>query len=222
MREMDYFNIKYDKAYPALSAKIAPTFNSTKGYAISGFTPTAYGAEFMVFNITDSALSLDEASGNWLRILGVTFTQQTERDLTLDEYFAENANLSDPAFRNRGAASGNIILNEKNYQRIKNSIAKYGKKEFSVDAVYIQNKAIAEKTMKFLIKNMTVPKSLVGVDVFGAPHLQLGDIVSFNYKTSDNIDVIADSSKRFVVYSINHNRDLSGIKTTAYLSEVLD
>jgi len=222
MREMDYFNIKYDKAYPALSAKIAPTFNSTKGYAISGFTPTAYGAEFMVFNITDSALSLDEASGNWLRILGVTFTQQTERDLTLDEYFAENANLSDPAFRNRGAASGNIILNEKNYQRIKNSIAKYGKKEFSVDAVYIQNKAIAEKTMKFLIKNMTVPKSLVGVDVFGAPHLQLGDIVSFNYKTSDNIDVIADTSKRFVVYSINHNRDLSGIKTTAYLSEVLD
>ena len=222
MREMDYFNIKYDKAYPALSAKIAPTFNSMKGYAVSGFTPTAYGAEFMVFNITDQAVNLDETSGNWLRILGVTFTQQTERDLTLDEYFAENANLSDPAFRNKGAASGNIILNEKNYQRIKNSIAKYGKKEFSIQAPYIQNKAIAEKTMKFLIKNMTVPKTLVGVEVFGAPHLQLGDIVTFDYKTSDDIDIVADSSKRFVVYSISHNRSLDGIKTTVYVSEVLN
>lgn len=221
MREMDYFNIKYDKAYPALAAKIAPTFNSMKGYAVSGFNPTAYGAEFMVFNVTDKAISLDETSGNWLRILGVTFTQQTDRDLTLDEYFAENGNLSDPAFQ-KGAASGNIILNRQNYQRIKNSIAKYGRKEFSIDALYIQNKAIAEKTMKFLIKNMTVPRISVGVEVFGSPHLQLGDIVSFDYKTSDNVDIVADASARFVVYSISHSRDSGGMKSTIYVSEVVD
>jgi hypothetical protein len=220
MREMDYFNIKYDKAYPALSAYIAPTFNSTKGYAISGFTPTAYGAEFLVFNITDKAISLDESSGNWLRILGVTFTQQTDRDLTLDEYFAENSNLSDPEFWN-GSASGDIVLNKKNYQRIKNSIAKYGKKEFSVDAMYIQNKSIAENTMEFLIKNVTVPKKAVGLDVFGAPNLQLGDIVSFDYKDGTT-DIIADSTTRFVVYSIAHNRQGDGIKNTIYVSEVID
>jgi len=220
MREMDYFNIKYDKAYPALSAYIAPTFNSTKGYAISGFTPTAYGAEFLVFNITDKAISLDESSGNWLRILGVTFTQQTDRDLTLDEYFAENSNLSDPEFWN-GSASGNIVLNKKNYQRIKNSIAKYGKKEFSVDAMYIQNKSIAENTMEFLIKNVTVPKKAVGLDVFGAPNLQLGDIVSFDYKDGTT-DIIANSTTRFVVYSIAHNRQGDGIKNTIYVNEVID
>lgn len=220
MREMDYFNIKYDKAYPALSAYIAPTFNSTKAYAISGFSPTAYGAEFLVFNITDKAVSLDENSGNWLRILGVTFTQQTDRDLTLDEYFAENSNLSDPEFWN-GAASGNIVLNKKNYQRIKNSIAKYGKKEFSVDALYIQNKSIAENTMKFLIKNVTVPKKAVGIEVFGIPHLQLGDIVSFDYQDGTT-DIIADSTTRFVVYSIAHNRQGDGIKSTIYVSEVVD
>ena len=220
MREMDYFNIRYDKAYPALSAYIAPTFNSTKGYAISGFTPTAYGAEFLVFNITDKAISLDESSGNWLRILGVTFTQQTDRDLTLDEYFAENSNLSDPEFWN-GAASGNIVLNKKNYQRIKNSIAKYGKKEFSVDAMYIQNKSIAENTMKFLIKNVTVPKKAVGLEVFGVPHLQLGDIVSFDYQDGTT-DIIANSTTRFVVYSIAHNRQGDGIKSTIYVSEVID
>ena len=220
MREMDYFNIKYDKAYPALSAYIAPTFNSTKAYAISGFTPTAYGAEFLVFNITDKAVSLDESSGNWLRILGVTFTQQTDRDLTLDEYFAENSNLSDPEFWN-GSASENIVLNKKNYQRIKNSIAKYGKKEFSVDAMYIQNKSIAENTMKFLIKNVTVLKKAVGIEVFGVPHLQLGDIVSFDYKDGTT-DIIADSTTRFVVYSISHNRQGDGIKSTIYVSEVID
>jgi hypothetical protein len=37
MREAAYFNVKYDKAYPALYAQMSPTFNKMKGYTISGF-----------------------------------------------------------------------------------------------------------------------------------------------------------------------------------------
>jgi hypothetical protein len=63
MRECSYFNIRYDKAYPALLAKISPTYNKFKGYAISGFTPNAYGAEFMVFNTTRNIWKLFKNPG---------------------------------------------------------------------------------------------------------------------------------------------------------------
>ncbi|MGA1047474.1 MAG: hypothetical protein ACO3UU_05655, partial [Minisyncoccia bacterium] len=75
MREADYFNIKYDRSYPALYAQLSPTINRVKGYITSGFQADAYGAEFLIFNATDKALVLDDTSGNYLRIQGVTFTQ---------------------------------------------------------------------------------------------------------------------------------------------------
>ena len=90
MREAASFNVRYDKAYPALYAKMSPTFNRLKGYTISGFRAGSYGAEFLIFNSTDTALSLDESSGNYLRIQGITFTQQNENDFTVDEYFTKN------------------------------------------------------------------------------------------------------------------------------------
>ena len=46
----------------------------------------------MVFNATDTAISLDSSSGNYLRIQGVTFTQQSSSKLTVDEFF--NRSLS--------------------------------------------------------------------------------------------------------------------------------
>jgi hypothetical protein len=84
MRECAYFNVRYDKAYPALYSKVSPTFNDRQGYLISGFRANPYGAEFLIFNVTDFALNLDETSGNYLRIQGITFTQQSSHDLTVD------------------------------------------------------------------------------------------------------------------------------------------
>ena len=58
MREAAYLKFRYDKAYPALYAKLSPTFNKIKGYAVSGFRAGSYGAEFLIFNTTDTALNL--------------------------------------------------------------------------------------------------------------------------------------------------------------------
>jgi hypothetical protein len=96
MRECAYFDIKYDRAYPALYAKLSPTFNNIKGYTTSGFYADSYGAEFLIFNSTDKALNLDETTGNFLRIQGITFTQDTTHELTVDEFFKKRGNLSDP------------------------------------------------------------------------------------------------------------------------------
>jgi len=49
-----------------------------------------------VFNATDTALNLDETSGNYLRIQGITFTQQSSNTLTVDQYFNKNSVMSDP------------------------------------------------------------------------------------------------------------------------------
>jgi hypothetical protein len=64
------------------------------------------------------------------------------------------------------------------------------------------------------------PKKSVGITMFSIPTLQLGDIVTIDYKNSDGLDLVADSSERFVVYNIEYTRSLSGPSMTLYLSEV--
>jgi hypothetical protein len=219
MREAAYFNVRYDKAYPALYAKLAPTFNKIKGYTVSSFTAGAYRAEFLVFNSTDTALNLDSTSGNYLRILGVTFTQQSQHELTVDEYFSKRSDLSNPEF------SGDSLVRSpqkvaEDYQDIKFSRITYGKKQFSINAPYIQSQDDADNLMRWLSSKIMKPRRSIGIKVFGMPTLQLGDIVSVDYTNVEGVNEVADPDSRFVVYSIEYNRNDVGPDMTVYLSEV--
>jgi hypothetical protein len=219
MRECAYFDIKYDRAYPALYAQLSPTFNRTKGYVTSGFLADSYGAEFLIFNSTDSALNLDETSGNYLRIQGVTFTQDTTRQLTVDEYFKKRGNFSDPELKGDTIIVSPVIEKAK-YDEIKQSRMIYGKNEFSIDSIYIQNDDDAEKLMGWIINKTMKPKKSIGVNIFAIPTLQLGDIVTVNYKDSNELDLVASSLSRFVIYNIEYSRNNNGPSMTIYLSEV--
>ena len=219
MREAAYFNIRYDKAYPALYAKLSPTFNKLKGYTTSGFLASSYGAEFMIFNATDTALSLDETSGNYLRIQGVTFTQESPHDLTVDEYFDKKSDYSNPQF------SGQQLVSypgkaKQEYQDIKVSRLTHGRKEFTLDTPYVQSHDDAENLMGWMISKIMKPRKSVGVNLFGLPILQLGDIVSINYKDNNNVDIVASEDSRFVVYQIEYSANPDGPEMTAFLSEV--
>ena len=219
MREAAYFNVRYDKAYPALSAQLSPTFNKIKGYVTSGFIASAYGAEFMVFNATDTALSLDETSGNYLRIQGVTFTQESKHELTVDEYFTRNSDYSNPTF------SGNNLVSypqksRQEYQDIKISRLTHGKREFVLDAPYIQSHDEADNMMGWMISKIMRPRRSVGLSVFALPTLQLGDIVNIVYKDQDNIDQVASPNARFVVYQIEYTKSVDGPEMIVFLSEV--
>lgn len=220
MREAAYFNIKYDKAYPALYAQIMPTFNKMKSYAISGFIANAYGAEFLIFNTTDKTINLDNSSGNWLQISGVTFTQESRHEYTVDEYFKNNADLSDPAmFKN--IVTNEPLSNKRNYMSIVNSRASYGKKEFTLESDYIQSADAAESLMGWMIKKIMKPRISAGISVFPDPTIQLGDIVTIDYKTGDSlIDEIAGTDSRFVVYNIEYGRDYNGPAMTLYVSQI--
>jgi hypothetical protein len=224
MREAAYFKVRYDKAYPALYAKISPTFNKIKGYTISGFTAGSYAAEFMIFNNTDTALNLDSSSGNYLRIQGITFTQQSQHELTVDEYFSKVSDFSNPQ------NTGDVILRspqqaKKDYQDVKFSRMSNGRKEFSIDAAYIQTQDEANSLMSWIASKVMKPRRSVGVKVFGTPTLQLGDIVDIDYVGTDNsssFSQVAEGGTRFVIYNIEYSRSDTGPEMTLYLSEVTE
>ena len=219
MREASYFNIRYDKAYPALYAKLSPTYNNLKGYVTSGFIAGAYGAEFLIFNATDTALSLDESSGNYLRIQGITFTQASSHDLTVDEYFLKNSDLSNPELVGSSTITSPLII-EKEYIDIKNSRSTYGKKDFSIDVPYVQNHDDAESLMSWMISKVMKPRKSVGIKMFSMPTIQLGDVVNIRYSANSDFEQISSTDSRFVVYSIEFSRGSDGPEMTVYLSEV--
>ena len=219
MRECAYFNIKYDRAYPALYAQLSPTFNRIKGYTTSGFYADSYGAEFLIFNSTDSAINLDETTGNYLRIQGITFTQDTTHELTVDDYFKKRGNLSDPELLG-STLTLSPLVEKARYDEIRLSRLTYGKNEFSIETPYIQTQDDAESLMGWIINKTMVPRKDIGINAFSIPTLQLGDIVTVNYKDSDNLDLVTADDSRFVVYNIEYGRKLTGPSMTIYLSEV--
>jgi len=218
LRECAYFNIKYDQAYPALVAKIVPPFTSEKSYEVSGFLPGSYGAEFLIFNTTDKAIDLSESSTNRIMIQGITFTQNISNVLTVNDYFRELSNFSDPVI-----TSSNLIVSpgrsEKIYDSIKNSRAIYGNKSFSIDSVYIQNEDSAKDIMKWILDKTIRPRKVYELDTFGTAHIQLGDIVKINFDLPEGVKMV-DEDKKFVVISAQYGRSSSNVKSQLRVMEV--
>jgi hypothetical protein len=206
--------------FPAFYAKISPSIKRVKSYVISGFTAGAYGAEFLVFNATDAAISLDDQDGDYLRIQGVTFTQEADNELTVDDFFGRTGNLSDPQFF-QGSLISNPDRQQKTFYDVKSSRLTYGKNDFSLSAPYIQSHDEAENLMSWIMTKLTKPRLSVGARIFSNPTIQLGDIVNIEYRDSVSDQVISEDV-RFVVYNIEHSRSAEGPEMTVYLSEVGD
>jgi hypothetical protein len=217
MRECVYFNIRYDQAYPALLAQPAPTFGQERGYSISGFYAGSYGAEFLIFNNNDRFVELDETTGNYLRIIGVTFTQSITKELTVDDFFKEKSSLSNPLVVDGLIRSP--IVQKKFFDDIKASRKKHGKKEFTLSPAYIQSTDDANEMMEWLINKTLKNRLLLDVEIFGIPQLQLGDIVSMNYDLPEGVKFV-DEDKQFVVYSINQNKSSSDLTTSVRIMEI--
>jgi hypothetical protein len=219
MREAAYFNIKYERAYPALFAKIAPTFNRIKGYTVSGFTADSYGAEFLVFNNTDTILKLDSNTSNALRISGVAFTGENTTSVTVDDFLKKKGSTSDPELKGSTVLESPFKFIEQ-YEKVRQSRILYGKNDFTLDSIYIQDLDTAEDLLGWIINKNIRPRKSVGLNIFSMPTLQLGDLVNIYYKDSDGIDLVTPESVRYVVYNISYSRSVSGPSMSVYLSEV--
>lgn len=218
LREAAYFNIKYDKAWPALYAKLSPSFNKMKSYVTSGFMANAYGAEFLVFNATDTVLPMDEQTGNYLKIQGVTFTQDTTHELSVDKFLEKRSDFSDPELKGTRVLRSPEIFEEK-FNEIKLSRMTHGNNDFTIESQYIQTQDQAEGLMDWIINRIMKPKKTIGVKIFSNPMLQLGDIVTLEY-SRDGIDLLGSSGDRFIIYSIEYSKGVGGPDMTVYLCEI--
>jgi hypothetical protein len=217
MREADYLNIRYDKAFPALYSRIAPNTNKTKTYVVSSYYGSPYGAEFLIFNATDTVITLDSSSAGSLQIQGISFTQQSNNDLTVDEFYSKKSDFSNPTVENGIVVSSPTSVKQ-TYQDIKNTRSTYGRNGFTIDAPYVQSRDMATSIMKWLSERIMKKRKSVGLEIFAMPTLQLGDIVQVQYE-ADGVNQIPGSS-RFVVYQIDYSKNVSDTNMSVYLSEV--
>jgi hypothetical protein len=177
---------------------------------------TPYGAEFLIFNNTDTILAIDETTGNYLRILGVTFTQESSHDLKVDDYFNQVGNLSNV----EEIGTVNLSQGKKRFQDIKNSRSVYGVKEFSLESPYIQSRDTAERIMDWTLDRLAKPRKAIGLSIFANPLIQLGDIIEIDYKDAFGMDVLGTTGSQFVVYSIDYQKAAEGPSMTLHVSEV--
>jgi hypothetical protein len=214
MRECAYFNVKFDKAYPALVSKIAPQPASISEYVVTGYNSTPYRAEFLVFNTSDFALSLGNGSeyDTVLNIVGITYTEEVARELTVDGFYSNRSNFS-----SNSDYSSQVYKNR--YAEIKNNRINYGNKSFAIDSPYIQSEDTATELMEYIINKISKPRKAVAVETFGMPIIQLGDLVKFSYDTGKTLPN-AVTGNNFVVYAIEHQTAETGPSTIIYLSEV--
>lgn len=217
MRECAHFNIKYDQAYPSFYSTIAKTFTPDRGFTISSFYGGSYEAEFLLFNATDKALVLDETTGNYLRILGITFTQNTTEQLSVDDYFGKLSNFSDPQYEGNELVSPQKSL--KQYNQIKASRSKYGNREFSLQSEYIQSEDFAEDLMGWIIDKTMRPRRQARISTFPMPHLQLGDLVTIEYTMPDGVEYV-NPQTRFIINSISYSRTPEGPSQSLEVIEV--
>jgi hypothetical protein len=63
-------------------------------------------------------------------------------------------------------------------------------------------------------------KKTIGIKIFANPMIQLGDIVTINYKDNNNLDLVTSDSTRFIIYNIEYARTPNGPDMTLYLAEV--
>jgi hypothetical protein len=187
---------------------------------VSNFFAGAYGAQFLIFNATDTALSLDSESGNYLRIQGVTFTQESTNQLSVDEYFEKYSNPSTLKKEGEFFVSSPIKIKE-DYFDIKLSRLTHGNNAFALETPYVQSQDAADDLMGWMIEKIMKPRRSLGVKIFANPMIQLGDIIKIDYKNVEGFDEIAKSDERFVVYHIDYQRSNAGPDMTLYLSEVI-
>ena len=171
IREVKYFDIKYDKA-PAFD--IQSPFISAIRYEdpnlveIHRFLPNAYGAELIV--VASNAIN----SGEFTYLQG-TNPLTGEVQLT--------------------AIAGTPILTTEQASQVKvqsatlsSDIRKYGLKEIVIDNSYITDAEHATKIANFLISKLSEPVPIININTMAMPKLQLGDRIRIT--SIDSLDII--------------------------------
>jgi hypothetical protein len=191
VREVRYYDIKYDKA-PAFD--IQSPFISAIRYEdpdlveIHRFLPTAYGAELIM-------VASNSVEPNTFAYLQGTNPLTGEVQLT--------------------SIAGTPILTTEQASQVKkqsgtlaSDIRKYGLKEIVIDNPYITDAEHATKIADFMISKLAEPVPVININAMAMPKLQLGDkirITSMNSLDIINSDYWVVSHSMSVGDSLDHS-----------------
>lgn len=167
VREVRYYDIKYDKApaFNILSPFItAIEFEDVDLVEIQLYKPTAYVAEFAI------------AASNNVEVGDFVYFQGSD-PLTGSEQFASIAGTP-------------IITTEQSTQiksqsaTLSDDIRKYGLKEIVIDNPYISSADHAKKIADFMVSKLNQPVPILTISSLAMPRLQLGDRITVeDFKT---------------------------------------
>jgi len=231
-RECKKIEAKFNM-FPAFLPRIPPIRTIDRAYTVTHFEADPYKASFMIWSQADDNIIFGDESQLQLVIAGLTFSDNQELSLKLDDYLLGRVPGAAPEDKlNSGLTKRNELLS-------KRLLGQTSSIDF--ESVYIQSTDYAKKMMTWLNGFIGEERMRLEVQAFGVPHLQIGDIVSVDYDipylaegeydpTDDwnptkgayaqrTFDFYAND-KRFVIRKISVDRTQDGPNYTLSLIEI--
>jgi len=186
VREVKKLNVRF--SYPTLSPKIISLSESNPNYYVSEYSPTAFGAEFWLYNTANNAIQIDESAQTPLWISGFALKEvnpgvaQSSRSIEKQEF---DKDINDKYTINRNL---------------------YGKQEILLSGKFINRLDQAESLASWVINNLSQERKSINVEVFPNPLFELGDKVGLLYSDKN----YTDQTKTYSIVSISHSISNSG------------
>lgn len=179
-RECKKIDAKFNM-FPAFLPSIPVIRTIDRAYTVTHYEADPYKASFMLWSQADDNVIFGDEGNLQLVIVGLTFADNQEQTLKLDDYLL--GRVPGIAPDNNKLNSGLTRRNELLAKRLLGQTS-----SIDLNSVYIQSTDYARKMMIWLNGFIGEERMRLEVKAFGVPHLQIGDIVSVDY----NIPYLAE------------------------------
>lgn len=196
---------KYDARYesPVLFSRIIDISRVNPKYMIISQKYTSFGAEIVVANTSNTAITISEESSLPLYVFGPQLEELSSGDINAREYYKK---IDDD-------------LNKISDLSFNKSV--HGEKAFNIDGTYIESPSQANQLMDWILTNCSRQRMKISMEVFANPLIELGDKVRIfssdrGYQESNT----RFGSKVFTVCEINRSVNNDGPTMNICLLEV--
>ena len=195
-------NSNFSEIYSAIGDGTNIT-NSLSSITVAGLSTFTNGPVVIGSGIQTGTSKLQVSGDTFITgSVGIGTSTTTNNRLTVDDYFNKNTLTSNPQFVGETLIS-NPYKFKQDYQDIKLSRMTYGKKDFALDATYIQSQDEASSLMKWMIEKTTKPFYHMGGDVGVSSLLKPTDALGDSIAELSDVDVIPLS---YILEKIDWNR----------------
>lgn len=197
---------KYTPRYtsPTLFSRLIDVSRINPQYMIQSQRYTAFGAEIVVVNTSNTAIALTEESDLPLFILGPQLEELSTGDTNVADFYEK---IDDDGKRATDVAYNKSL---------------YGNKGFNIDSPYIQSVTQSKNLLRWILRNCNRQRFKISMEMMPNPLIELGDKVKVfsadrGYRAANSA---AFGNKTFVVSEINRSVTTEGPQMNVTLIEV--